>query len=489
MQLDNKIDNFNLKLTNDIETINSQLTNDIETINSQLDNIATGIYVPISLLNGVHGIENFLRANNSKKIIFPFSREIILDKALVIDFSANIDFNYCIFTVPNNITNWETRYTETDYSIKYAMINFLNTENVSFENLFLNGNGDNVDVDNLIGLTVKGVTNLKADNIHLTNFKYHHLYIAHETKNIVINNLNLKKLGSVFGSSYIYIRNNEDDDIIFNNLSVINDSMDDSGTGQVVYNAGYNVFIYNVKCKNIDCFLDVRKGDCVCDDVIIDECNTVFNIQPYPSALSTVGTLALKNLIAKNLNGLQTTATSVGVYGCEKLILENIELNYKNNVYGSHGIKIYKQNAETPLRNLYFKNIVINNATSNGIAFLNKSMQSNINISVLENITILTNVSESSKNGACGIRVYGNTLGIIDIKNLIEDGYTYDCRDESEIVSLDSKLKNIGTTDERPSFKMGSRSILKGFRYFDTTLNKEIIWSGSNSDGWIIPSN
>ena len=36
VQLDNKIDDFNIKLTHDIETINSQLTNDIETINSQL---------------------------------------------------------------------------------------------------------------------------------------------------------------------------------------------------------------------------------------------------------------------------------------------------------------------------------------------------------------------------------------------------------------------------------------------------------------------
>ena len=45
VQLDNKIDEFNLKLTHDIETINSQLDNkvnkiDIETINSQLDTIA-----------------------------------------------------------------------------------------------------------------------------------------------------------------------------------------------------------------------------------------------------------------------------------------------------------------------------------------------------------------------------------------------------------------------------------------------------------------
>ena len=38
VQLDNKIDEFNLKLTHDIETINSQLTHDIETINSQLTN-------------------------------------------------------------------------------------------------------------------------------------------------------------------------------------------------------------------------------------------------------------------------------------------------------------------------------------------------------------------------------------------------------------------------------------------------------------------
>ena len=37
VHLDNKIDEFNIKLTHNIETINSQLTNDIETINSQLD--------------------------------------------------------------------------------------------------------------------------------------------------------------------------------------------------------------------------------------------------------------------------------------------------------------------------------------------------------------------------------------------------------------------------------------------------------------------
>ena len=56
VQLDNKINEFNIKLTNninsinsqltnDIETINSQLTNDIETINSQLGNITTNKYI------------------------------------------------------------------------------------------------------------------------------------------------------------------------------------------------------------------------------------------------------------------------------------------------------------------------------------------------------------------------------------------------------------------------------------------------------------
>lgn len=50
VQLDNKIDEFNIKLTKDIETINSQLNNDIETINSQLDTNTNNI-IGVSVIN------------------------------------------------------------------------------------------------------------------------------------------------------------------------------------------------------------------------------------------------------------------------------------------------------------------------------------------------------------------------------------------------------------------------------------------------------
>ena len=53
VQLDNKIDDFNLKLTHDIETINEKLTNDIEPINEKLTNDIESINSQIGYMKNI----------------------------------------------------------------------------------------------------------------------------------------------------------------------------------------------------------------------------------------------------------------------------------------------------------------------------------------------------------------------------------------------------------------------------------------------------
>ena len=96
VQLDNKIDVFNLKLTHDIETINSQLTNDIGTINSQLDNI-TKIIPPSNGVDDTNTIQQFFNSLNSGDIVKPMSdlyiiTSIILDNISNVKFVGNLKF-------------------------------------------------------------------------------------------------------------------------------------------------------------------------------------------------------------------------------------------------------------------------------------------------------------------------------------------------------------------------------------------------------------
>ena len=97
VQLDNKIDEFNLKLTHDIETINShnsKLTNDIETINSHLDTITNrevnafdlGLYTNENITEKLKtiissGLYEQINFNQGNYIIdsFEISNQIILN--------------------------------------------------------------------------------------------------------------------------------------------------------------------------------------------------------------------------------------------------------------------------------------------------------------------------------------------------------------------------------------------------------------------------
>ena len=110
LQLDNKIDEFNLKLTHDIETINSQqvkLNNDIETVNSQLDtntnkldNLSLFISDYPKLNNEQYDDERFKRVldilkNNGGGVLnlenerYIFSKNLIVTENIVINGKGN----------------------------------------------------------------------------------------------------------------------------------------------------------------------------------------------------------------------------------------------------------------------------------------------------------------------------------------------------------------------------------------------------------------
>ena len=102
VQLDNKIDEFNLKLTHDIETINSQLNNNIETINSQLDKKASKKYSTDKINVTQVGVDNtgvsyssdlindIIQKNNYSTLFFE-DGEYLIDKPLLLNNYCNIE--------------------------------------------------------------------------------------------------------------------------------------------------------------------------------------------------------------------------------------------------------------------------------------------------------------------------------------------------------------------------------------------------------------
>ena len=87
VQLDNKIDEFNLNLTHNIETIKSQLTNDIETINSQLETntkLTTEKNIYYSRIGG-----NIQTIIDNMKV----GQTLIIDTPVTIDYTININKN------------------------------------------------------------------------------------------------------------------------------------------------------------------------------------------------------------------------------------------------------------------------------------------------------------------------------------------------------------------------------------------------------------
>ena len=196
VQLDNKINEFNLKLTHDIETINShnsQLTNDIETINSQLDTNTKQNYKVINIKE--YGIKNDIDLNNFLKnnknlegntLYQPEEHELILNNTVDcrfydIDFRGKIKTNfnsgnYLLVGNSSNTSKPTNIFINMLYDVNDKKIQRSNMEDCSLRIVgVLNGKIELRDISSVL---------LFADSTEQTDSKYKISGISYSTFNI-----------------------------------------------------------------------------------------------------------------------------------------------------------------------------------------------------------------------------------------------------------------------------------------------------------------
>ena len=196
VQLDNKINEFNLKLTHDIETINShnsQLTNDIETINSQLDTNTKQNYKVINIKE--YGIKNDIDLNNFLKnnknlegntLYQPEEHELILNNTVDcrfydIDFRGKIKTNfnsgnYLLVGNSSNTSKPTNIFINMLYDVNDKKIQRSNMEDCSLRIVgVLNGKIELRDISSVL---------LFADSTEQTASKYKISGISYSTFNI-----------------------------------------------------------------------------------------------------------------------------------------------------------------------------------------------------------------------------------------------------------------------------------------------------------------
>ena len=204
VQLDNKIDDFNLKLTHDIETINSynsQLTNDIETINSQLNSNVSNI-INYNIKNYGASEELDDNANIINTLISQISTEkgggnILIPKGTFKTSQILLKDNVNIIgTGEESIL--KNKYINTNWK---HVINIQNSKNNVVQNIQIDGNYSGEYSDNLQQshcISIDRSENVVINNCLLKNSSGDGIWIADSSsktkipKNIEINNCKFK---------------------------------------------------------------------------------------------------------------------------------------------------------------------------------------------------------------------------------------------------------------------------------------------------------
>ena len=228
LQLDNKIDEFNIKLTNDIELINSQMdtnTNNISTLNSNLPYI--NILKCGAKLDGVNDDSSalLLAVEYNKPIYIP-QGNMYIATPVVIENKNNIE----IYGTKNSIISVKS-------NIEGILIQ--NSQNIKIHDLYF-------DCSNQNGLTHADnqmIKIYKCNNVRVYNNKFYNgsMGIKFDSVNILDYNNNEHTKFTGWGVGFSNIKNGD----IYNNLSYNNsyDGLKGSGTFE-------NVNVYNNTCYN-----------------------------------------------------------------------------------------------------------------------------------------------------------------------------------------------------------------------------------------------
>ena len=364
VQLDNKIDEFNLKLTHDIETINSQLTNDIETINSQLDKkviyITPKMYKNINIEDDTESIiETIKQANNGQKIIF--SGNYIIDKTITLDKDVVLDFTDC--NVSSNTSS--------------NMFNILNGE--------IKIIGLNVDLKNKVNKTIFNIDNSAFTNIINCSFK------------------NFKEINPSVQLVIIKIKSGSNvtlDNIKFENIVNVGNVTvaDHEGASRLILTYGeqnekrYNININNIYVNNIKTINS--KGTEIKEDtdtIVTQHNDLLANINISNVVANNFGKRILKlqggNVNVNNIQGSNTTGLSSDSF----IYVNNSNINLSNIRYYSEcddkGITISDCNK------CNINNVIIENTNSN------ISSNTDLNASILCTNSYDINISNFYSSG------------------------------------------------------------------------------------------
>ena len=290
LQLDNKIDEFNLNLTHDIETINSQL-----------DNI-TKIIPPSNGVDDTNTIQQFFNSLNSGDIVKPMS-DLYIITSIILENVSNVKFiGNLKFKIKNgaNARNSNFRIDRT-------------CNNISFDNLEIEGNREKqdvlpTDIGQFTVLMIDG-NNIHLDNLKINNSTFSAISQNGNSKNIYIKHLMLSNIGE----HGIYRSGGGNSRLVIDNL--------------IVNNIGMNT----IQPKTHECYVIKERGDVlnlVNEELIINNANVCVENTTHSNNLF-YATNGSKNVKLNNikLTGKMSMFMLAGsldfVDGC----WENIELN------------------------------------------------------------------------------------------------------------------------------------------------------------------
>ena len=449
-------------------------TIDISKINELDDKLdKANEVIPLSVLQSETPSEDLSRIlSNSvnKRFILPYGVKVNLEKQLVISGLDNcdIDFNNVDFTIPDN-TEWGTFYIGSDY-ISLSALTIFNGENITTRNIKIDGNMTN-NTKQLFGLVLYNVTNYESFGITFRNVNYHPLHIDDNTKNInfygrtsFINNCN-----GITGNSDIFISNLPGDNYYFEN---VHSERDNHISGQIFYVNGHNGIVDNIKGKNTGAPYDARIGTHHVKNINIDGCET-FIVQSYPAAtVNERPTLKIDVLNVRNIVANSTGASLMFVTSCHSLDIGKIFLNGKTG--SSHNWNVLRiSNRPNDLfypENINIGSIIGSGTTSNGILLSN--MSNDVRIGYVE--------MKVNNRDAHAFSIAGDSNGKLIVDDFKVDGFNYGLVSGAGRTKLLTSKKFIerGTTEERPVNIPNTQTHI----YFDTTLNKPIIW---NNITWV----
>lgn len=428
------------------------------------------IVIHISVLeseNPAQQIMNIINGSTCKRFTLPYGIKVTLEKKITLQNLKNCDINLnnIEWTIPDNCS-WPG---------EKSAITVIDSEDVRTHNMKIDGNKHN-NTSEIFGLIVRNVKGYRNYDFEAKDVNYHAIYIDDNTPDLKFYNttkFNNCYSETIAGSSDVFISNVPVDDFYFQNVESERD-IAGKQHGQVFYVNGYNGKVDSIKGKNVASPFDARIGSHVIGNIDIDGCLSSFIVQSYPDAKKdekadiTVHKLKATNVDPSNAYG----SAMIFVTACKKLIINEVDVRAKPGVTQAWYVSRFDHRgagtATTYPENIIIKNFYGEGHSSNGVVTLN--LDEDI---LIENAELVGN----GQNAHAFNVGNGDKKGRLIARNTKQIGHAYGkFGGQREKIIVEDSFPSVGSTENRPN----NISNMQVHQYYDTTINKMIMWDGNN---------